>query len=79
TDVTLVAYSMAVGTALSAADEMSKMGISAEVINLRSLRPLDEQTIFNSVKKTHHLITVEGAWPSCGLGAEICTRVMESE
>ncbi|KAG5445138.1 Pyruvate dehydrogenase E1 component subunit beta, mitochondrial [Clonorchis sinensis] len=79
TDVTLVAYSMAVGTALSAADEMSKMGISAEVINLRSLRPLDEQAIFNSVKKTHHLITVEGAWPSCGIGAEICARVMESD
>ncbi|THD28181.1 Pyruvate dehydrogenase E1 component subunit [Fasciola hepatica] len=79
TDVTLVGYSMAVGVSLAAAEELAKLGVSAEVINLRSLRPLDEETIINSVKKTHHLVTVEGAWPTCGIGAEICARIMESE
>ncbi|KAA3682283.1 pyruvate dehydrogenase E1 component beta subunit [Paragonimus westermani] len=79
TDVTLVGYSMAVGVSLAAAEELAKLGVNAEVINLRSLRPLDEETVFNSVKKTHHLVTVEGAWPTCGIGAEICARVMESD
>ncbi|KAA0198686.1 Mitochondrial pyruvate dehydrogenase [Fasciolopsis buskii] len=79
TDVTLVGYSMAVGVSLAAAEELAKLGVSAEVINLRSLRPLDDEAIINSVKKTHHLVTVEGAWPTCGIGAEICARIMESE
>ncbi|CAH8499129.1 unnamed protein product [Schistosoma turkestanicum] len=78
-DVTLVSYSLGVGTCLAAAEELSKLGISAEVINLRSLRPMDEQKIFNSVKKTHHLVTVENGWPVCGIGAEICARVMETD
>ncbi|VDQ04021.1 unnamed protein product [Trichobilharzia regenti] len=68
---------MGVGTCLAAAEELAKLGISAEVINLRSLRPMDEEAIFNSVKKTHYLVTVENGWPTCGIGAEICARVME--
>ncbi|CAH8556086.1 unnamed protein product [Schistosoma rodhaini] len=78
-DVTLVSYSLGVGTCLAAAEELSKLGISAEVINLRSLRPMDEETIFQSVKKTHYLVTVENGWPVCGIGAEICARVMETD
>ncbi|CAH8438602.1 unnamed protein product [Dicrocoelium dendriticum] len=77
TDITLVAYSISVGVSLTAAEELKKMGINAEVINLRSLRPLDDETIFNSVMKTHHLVTVEAGWPTCGIGAEICARVNE--
>jgi pyruvate dehydrogenase E1 component beta subunit len=49
------------------------------VVNLRSLRPLDEETIINSVKKTNHLITVEQGWPQYGVGAEVTARVMESD
>nr|CAH8849060.1 unnamed protein product [Trichobilharzia regenti] len=78
-DVTLVSYSLGVGTCLAAAEELAKLGISAEVINLRSLRPMDEEAIFNSVKKTHYLVTVENGWPTCGIGAEICARVMETD
>ncbi len=78
-DVTLVSYSISVGDCLEAAEILAKEGINCEVINLRSLRPIDEECIFKSVKKTHHLITVDRAWPSCGIGAEICARVMESK
>ena len=49
-----------------------------KVINLRTLRPLDEEAIVASVIKTHHLVTIEGGWPQCGIGAEICARIMES-
>lgn len=77
--VTLVAHSYAVQTALDAANELSSKGIEAEVINLRSLRPLDTETIFKSVQKTNHLVTVEQGWPQCGIGSEISARVMEHE
>ena len=76
--VTLVAHSKAVGTCLDAAKELAGNGIECEVINLRSLRPLDEETIIQSVVKTHHLITVEQGWPQCGIGSEICARIIES-
>ncbi|GIY55367.1 pyruvate dehydrogenase E1 component subunit beta, mitochondrial [Caerostris darwini] len=76
--ITLVAHSKAVGTCLDAAKELSNSGIDCEVINLRTIRPLDEQTILESVMKTHHLITVEQGWPQCGIGSEICARVIES-
>ncbi|CAL8086895.1 unnamed protein product [Calicophoron daubneyi] len=79
TDLTLVSFSLAMNATLAAADELAKMGLKAEVINLRSLRPMDDETIINSIKKTHRLITVEGTWPMCGIGAEICARVMETE
>lgn len=64
--VTLVAHSKAVETALEAANQLAGKGVEAEVINLRSLRPLDTETIFKSVQKTHHLVTVEQGWPQCG-------------
>jgi len=76
-DVTLCAHSIGVKFAMEAADELSKMGISAEVINLRSIRPLDIDTVNESIMKTNHLITVEGGWPQHGVGAEVCARVIE--
>ncbi|GAB1597811.1 pyruvate dehydrogenase E1 component subunit beta, mitochondrial-like [Argonauta hians] len=76
--VTLVSFSKTVGTCLEAAKELENLGVECEVINLRTLRPLDEETIVNSVMKTNHLITVESGWPQCGIGAEICARIIES-
>lgn len=64
--ITIVAHSRPVEAALNAANELAGSGIEAEVINLRSLRPLDVETIFKSVQKTHHLVTVEGGWPQSG-------------
>lgn len=72
-------HSKAVELCLDAAKELAGQGIEAEVINLRSLRPLDEETIGKSVQKTNHLITVEQGWPQSGIGAEICARIMESK
>lgn len=77
--ITLVAHSKAVELALEAANELAGKGIEAEVINLRSLRPLDTETILKSVAKTHHLVSVEQGWPTCGIGAEISARIMESK
>ncbi|MGI4975678.1 MAG: pyruvate dehydrogenase complex E1 component subunit beta [Janthinobacterium lividum] len=77
TDVTLVAYSIMVGVALKAAEELAGQGISAEVINLRTLRPLDTETIIRSVKKTSRVVSVEEGWPYAGIGAEICTLCVE--
>jgi pyruvate dehydrogenase E1 component beta subunit len=77
--VTLVAHSRAVQLCLDAAAELAKINVDCEVINLRSIRPLDEEAIINSVKKTHHLVTVEQGWPQYGVGAEIISKIMESE
>ncbi|CAI5465671.1 unnamed protein product [Closterium sp. Yama58-4] len=77
-DVTLVAFSRMVGVALKAADELAKEGISAEVLNLRTIRPLDREAINASVRKTSRLVTVEEGWPQSGVGAEICATVVES-
>ncbi|KAL8581967.1 hypothetical protein ACOMHN_027948 [Nucella lapillus] len=77
--VTLVAHSIGVGRCLEAAKELAGKGVECEVINLRTLRPLDEETIIKSVMKTNHLVTVEGGWPQCGMGSEIAARVMESQ
>lgn len=77
--ITIVAHSRAVETALHGANELSAKGIEAEVINLRSLRPLDLNTITASVAKTNHLLTVEQGWPHCGIGSEVLARIMESE
>lgn len=79
TDVTLVGYSRSVQTCLEGAVELEKLNISAEVINLRSLRPLDFETIRTSVIKTHRLVTVEHGWPQCNIGADVCARVAESD
>ncbi len=78
TDVTIVAYSRMVGHALKAADKLAEEGYSAEVINLRSLRPLDTETVIESVKKTNRLVTAEEAWRIAGLGAEIAAAVTEA-
>jgi pyruvate dehydrogenase E1 component beta subunit len=75
-DVTLVAWSMGMSYALKAADELAKENISAEVIDLRTLRPMDSTTIVESVKKTGRLVTVEEGWKQSGVGAEIAARVM---
>lgn len=77
--VTLVAHSKAIDEALEAATQLAGKGIEAEVINLRTLRPLDMNTITQSVVKTNHLITVEQGWPQCGIGAEISAKIMETE
>ena len=76
--ITLIGHSRAVQFCLEAAAEVEKIGIECEVINLRSLRPLDEETIIKSVKKTNHVITVEQGWPQYGVGAEIAAKIMES-
>merc|ERR1719393_158698 len=76
-DVSLVAHSIGVGFAMSAAEELAKEGINCEVINLRSIRPLDMDTVNESVKKTGHAITVEGGWPQHGVGAEISACISE--
>jgi pyruvate dehydrogenase E1 component beta subunit len=75
--VTIVSFSIGMTYALKAAEELAKKHIMAEVIDLRTLRPLDDATIIASVKKTGRLITVEEGWPQNGIGAEISARVME--
>ncbi|KAG9337061.1 hypothetical protein JZ751_029829 [Albula glossodonta] len=75
--VTLVSHSRYVSFCLDAAAVLAKDGIECEVINLRTIRPLDVETVEASVIKTNHLITVEGGWPQFGVGAEICARIME--
>jgi pyruvate dehydrogenase E1 component beta subunit len=77
-DVTIVAFSIAVGWAMQAAEQLAGMGISAEVVNLRSIRPLDVATIAASVAKTHRLVTVEEGWPYAGIGAEVAMQVIEA-
>ncbi|XP_060204172.1 pyruvate dehydrogenase E1 component subunit beta-1, mitochondrial-like [Lycium barbarum] len=76
-DVTITAFSKMVGYALQAAEILAKEGISAEVINLRSIRPLDRPTINASVRKTNRLVTLEEGFPQHGVGAEICASVVE--
>jgi pyruvate dehydrogenase E1 component beta subunit len=75
--VTIVAFSICVGYAMEAAEELAKEGISAEVVNLRTLRPLDIGTIVASVKKTNRLVCLEEGWPYAGIGAEIAAVAME--
>ena len=77
TDITIVGHSIGVGFAMDAAAELEKLGISVEVINLRSIRPLDMDTINESIKKTNHCMTVEGGWPQHGVGAEISASICE--
>ncbi len=76
-DVTIVAFSIMVGKALQAAEELAKIGIDAEVINLRSLRPFDTETIVESVKKTNRLVSCEEGWPFAGIGSELSALMME--
>jgi len=76
-DVTIIAWSMGMTYALKAAEELAKEGIEAEVIDLRTLKPMDSDTIVESVKKTGRLVTVEEGWKQSGVGSEIAARVME--
>jgi pyruvate dehydrogenase E1 component beta subunit len=76
-DVTIVSFSMGMSYALKAAEELAKGSIEAEVIDLRTLRPMDTDTIVESVKKTGRIVTVEEGWPQSGIGAEIAARVIE--
>ena len=77
TDVTIVSYSITVGLILEAAEELAKLGINAELIDLRTLRPLDTDTVVESVKKTNRLVTVEQGWPVCSIGTEVALQVVE--
>ncbi|MCY7398645.1 MAG: pyruvate dehydrogenase complex E1 component subunit beta [Sphingomonas bacterium] len=75
--VTLVSYSIGVGVALDAAATLAKEGIEAEVIDLRTLRPLDTQAVLDSLKKTNRLVVVEEGWPTCSIASEIIALCME--
>ena len=75
--VTLVAHSVCVGLILEAAAKLAADGIDAELIDLRTLRPLDSETVIESVKKTDRIVTVEQGWPICSIGSEICAQVVE--
>jgi pyruvate dehydrogenase E1 component beta subunit len=77
TDVTITAFSIMVEMAEAAADILATLGISAEVIDLRTLKPLDEETIINSVRKTNRIVAIEEGWSYAGIASEICTLVCE--
>jgi pyruvate dehydrogenase E1 component beta subunit len=77
TDISLITYGGSLGKALDAADALAGEGISAEVIDLRTLRPLDEVTILESVGRTHRVVVVDEGWRSGSIAAEICARVIE--
>mmetsp|Transcript_11957 Transcript_11957/g.22157 ORF Transcript_11957/g.22157 Transcript_11957/m.22157 type:complete len:364 (-) Transcript_11957:122-1213(-) len=79
TDVTIISFSKMVGLALEAAEVLAASGTSCEVINLRTVRPLDRETIINSVKKTGRVVSIETGWPQCGIGSEIAAIMMESD
>jgi pyruvate dehydrogenase E1 component beta subunit len=76
-DVTLVSYSIGVGIALDAAETLAGEGIDAEVIDLRTLRPLDTQTVLTSLARTNRLVVVEEGWPACSIASEIMAVCME--
>ncbi|WP_108809954.1 pyruvate dehydrogenase complex E1 component subunit beta [Sphingorhabdus sp. Alg231-15] len=77
TDVTIISYSIGVGLALEAADALADEGIDAEVIDLRTLRPLDTETVLNSLAKTNRLVVAEEGWPTCSIASEIVSLCME--
>ena len=77
-DVTIISYSRMVQVALKAAVRLEEEGIDAEVVDLRSLRPMDTDTIINSVKKTSRAVVVEEGWKAMGIGAEVSARIMEN-
>jgi pyruvate dehydrogenase E1 component beta subunit len=76
-DVTLVSYSIGVGVALEAAERLAGEGIDAEVIDLRTLRPLDTETVLKSLAKTNRMVVVEEGWPVCSISSEIAAVAME--
>ena len=78
-DVTVVATSYMVHEAMKAAENLEEGGIDVEVVDLRSLKPLDENLVFESVRKTGRLVIADGGWKTCGIGAEISARIAESD
>ena len=76
-DVTIVTYSKMLEVSLKAADKLSQEGIEAEIVDLRTLRPLDMEPVIESFKKTNRAVVVEEGWPSYGVGAEISSRIYE--
>jgi len=76
-DVTIVSYSIAVGISLQAADELAEQGIEAEVIDLRTLRPLDREAILTSLAKTNRVVIAEEGWPTCSIASEVVAVCME--
>ena len=78
-DVTIISFSKMVGLALEAAEVLAASGVSCEVINLRTIRPIDRDTIIESVKKTGRVVSIETGWPQCGIGSEISAIIMESD
>jgi len=79
TDVTVITFSKEVGLALEAADVMASRGVSVEVINLLTIRPLDRPTLLESIKKTGRVVSLEQGWPQCGIGSEIAAILMETD
>jgi pyruvate dehydrogenase E1 component beta subunit len=77
-DVSIVCYAQTVPLALATAETLEEEDISAEIVDLRSIKPLDEEAIYNSVAKTHRVVIVEQDHPYCGVGAEICYRIQKS-
>jgi pyruvate dehydrogenase E1 component beta subunit len=77
-DVSIICYAQTVPIALAAAERLEEEGISAEILDLRSIKPLDEQAIYDSVAKTHRVVIVEQDRPYCGIGAEVCYRIQKN-
>ena len=77
TDVTIVSYSIGVGLSLDAAEKLAEEGINAEVIDLRTLRPLDRETVLKSLAKTNRVVVAEEGWPQCSIASEITAICME--
>jgi pyruvate dehydrogenase E1 component beta subunit len=76
-DVTIVSYSIGVGVSLEAAEKLAGEGIEAEVVDLRTLRPLDRDTVLKSLAKTNRMVVVEEGWPTCSIASEIVALCME--
>ena len=76
-DVTIVSFSRMVGVCLEAADKLAEQGVEAEVIDLRTIRPMDTETVLNSVRRTNRIVSVEEGWPTAGIGSELAAVMME--
>src|SRR5207248_9314606 len=77
-DVSIICYAQTVPIALKAAEKLEEEDISAEVVDLRSIKPLDERVIYNSIAKTHRVVILEQDRPFCGVGAEVCYRIQKN-
>ena len=75
-DVTIVSWGMGMAYSMDAAEKLASEGIEAEVVDLRSLRPMDIPTVLESVRKTNRCVTVEEAWPVCSVGSEVAAQIM---